>query len=266
MLGDVEYGDLSTTTINNYKTTAKNIPFGIFSTQATIIKKLKSNYENPNTRATYLNMIIMIRRYKSYDIDQLVKYRNRMKVEIKDLRNEKLLISKNELPTMEYLESQLKHLVGIKYIINYLFLTYGFRNGDINLKYVKEVPDEKTENYIYFVNKKLKLSINRYKTGKVYGEKIYVIDNKEFIKQFNKLDLTDGDYLIQNSNNKKYSISNFNDLVLKLSIDQLGEARIFKIIIRDLLEKKNYDGIDKYSISRGTSMSTIMKSYNILKS
>ena len=52
MLGDVEYGDLSTTTINNYKTTAKNIPFGIFSTQATIIKKLKSNYENPNMRAS----------------------------------------------------------------------------------------------------------------------------------------------------------------------------------------------------------------------
>ena len=189
-----------------------------------------------------------------------------MKLEIKDLRNEKLLISKNELPTMEYLESQLKNLVGLKYIINYLFITYGFRNGDINLKFVKELPKDKIENYIYFTNKKLKLSINRYKTNKVYGEKIYVIGDKPFIKEFKKLDLQDGDYLIQNSNNKKYSVSNFNDLVLKLSIDQLGEAKLFKVIVRDLLEKKNYEELDKYSLSRGTSMGTIMKSYNVYNS
>ena len=258
--------NLSEMSIKNYTRTANNLSFGILNAQSTIIKKLKENYENPNTRSSYLNMVIMLRKYKDKDIDKLIKYRNEMKNEIEKLRKEKLEVSKEVLPTLEHLDTNLEHLEGLKYLINYLFINYGFRNKDINLKYVNEIPEEKTENYIVEINKGIKLSINDYKTGKQYGEKVFFIRNPKFMKEFRKRQLKEGDYLIGKPQGGKYSISNFNDIVLKYSIDQLGETNIFKILMKDLIDKKNYKRIEELSISRGTSMDTLIRSYNVYNS
>ena len=255
--------NLSDISIKNYTRTANNLPFGILNGQQTLIKKLKENYENPNTRATYLNMVIMLRKYKDKDVDKLIKYRNDMKKEIETLRKEKLKDSKDELPTIEHLNKNLEHLEGLKYIINYLFINYGFRNKDINLKYVDELPEDKPENYMVEVNKGVKLSINDYKTDKQYGEKVFFIRDSKFMKELRKLKLKDGDYLISSPSGKKYSISNFNDIILKYSIDQLGETNIFKILMKDLIDKKDYKRIEELSVSRGTSLQTLIRSYNV---
>ena len=255
--------NLSETTIKNYTRTANNISFGILNGQPTIIKKLKENYENPNSRATFLNMIIMLRNYKDKDVDKLIIYRNQMKKEIEKLRKENLTELDKELPNYEYLENQLKNLEGIKYIINYLFLNFGFRNKDINLKYVEELPEELTENYITQVDKGYKLSINDYKTSKNYGEKVFFIRDKKFVKEMNKRDIKDGGYLIGNPKGGKYSSSNFNDIILKYTIDQLGESNLFKILIKHLVDKKDFKRIDELSVSRGTSLETLIRNYNI---
>ena len=255
--------NLSDISIKNYTRTANNLPFGILNGQQTLIKKLKENYENPNTRATYLNMVIMLRKYKDKDVDKLIKYRNDMKKEIETLRKEKLKDSKDELPTIEHLNKNLEHLEGLKYIINYLFINYGFRNKDINLKYVDNLPEDKPENYMVEVNKGVKLSINDYKTDKQYGEKVFFIRDSKFMKELRKLKLKDGDYLISSPSGKKYSISNFNDIILKYSIDQLGETNIFKILMKDLIDKKDYKKIEELSVSRGTSLQTLIRSYNV---
>ena len=255
--------NLSDISIKNYTRTANNLPFGILNGQQTLIKKLKENYENPNTRATYLNMVIMLRKYKDKDVDKLIKYRNDMKKEIETLRKEKLKDSKDELPTIEHLNKNLEHLEGLKYIINYLFINYGFRNKDINLKYVDNLPEDKPENYMVEVNKGVKLSINDYKTDKQYGEKVFFIRDSKFMKELRKLKLKDGDYLISSPSGKKYSISNFNDIILKYSIDQLGETNIFKILMKDLIDKKDYKRIEELSVSRGTSLQTLIRSYNV---
>jgi len=255
--------NLSDISIKNYTRTANNLPFGILNGQQTIIKKLKENYENPNTRATYLNMVIMLRNYKDKDVDKLIKYRNDMKKEIETLRKEKLKDSKDELPTIEHLNKNLEHLEGLKYIINYLFINYGFRNKDINLKYVDKLPEDKPENYMVEVNKGVKLSINDYKTDKQYGEKVFFIRDSKFMKELRKLQLKDGNYLISSPSGKKYSISNFNDIILKYSIDQLGETNIFKILMKDLIDKKDYKRIEELSVSRGTSLQTLIRSYNV---
>ena len=151
----------------------------------------------------------------------------------------------------------------MKYIINYLFINYGFRNKDINLKYVDKLPEDKPENYMVEVNKGVKLSINDYKTDKQYGEKVFFIRDSKFMKELRKLKLKDGDYLISSPSGKKYSISNFNDIILKYSIDQLGETNIFKILMKDLIDKKDYKRIEELSVSRGTSLQTLIRSYNV---
>ena len=50
---------------------------------------------------------------------------------------------------------------------------------------------------------------------------------------------------------------------MKLSINNLGEAKMFKILIGHLLDKKDFNKIEELVKSRGTSMSTILKSYNV---
>ena len=114
--------NLSPTTIKNYTNTAKNIGFSISLSQPNLIKKIKENYENPNTKSVVLNMIILLRNYKDKETDKLIKYRNELKKDITSNRKTKLKNKDEELPTMEYLEKQLEELEGIKYIINYLFI------------------------------------------------------------------------------------------------------------------------------------------------
>ena len=121
---EVKAKNLSPISIKNYERTAKNLNFGILNGQPTIIKKLKENYENPNTQSSYLNMIILLRRFKDLDVDKLIKLRNTLKTEIEKHRKNNLEKSKDELPSYEYLENQLEHLEGIKYIINYLFINF----------------------------------------------------------------------------------------------------------------------------------------------
>ena len=104
--------------------------------------------------------------------------------------------------------------------------------------------------------------INEYKTNKSFGTKVYFIRDKDFMKKWKKVELKDGDYIL-NNNNSKYSQSRFNEIVKKLSIDNLGETNIFKIVVKDLLEKKDYKKIEELSASRGTSLDTIMRSYNL---
>ena len=257
--------NLSPTTIKNYTNTAKNIGFSISLSQPNLIKKIKENYENPNTKSVVLNMIILLRNTADKDTDKLIKYRNELKKDITSNRKTKLKTNDEQLPTMEYLEKQLEELEGIKYIINYLFINYGFRNKDINFKYVKSIPEEGRENYLSPVRGGLKMVINEYKTDKLYGTKVYFIRDKIFMKKWKRFKILDGDYLLNNKG-EKYSISSFNEIVKKNTIDKIGETNIFKIVIRDLLEKKDFKSIEELSSSRGTSMDTIMRNYNLSNS
>ena len=257
--------NLSPTTIKNYTNTAKNIGFSISLSQPNLIKKIKENYENPNTKSVVLNMIILLRNTADKDTDKLIKYRNELKKDITSNRKTKLKTNDEQLPTMEYLEKQLEELEGIKYIINYLFINYGFRNKDINFKYVKSIPEEGRENYLSPVRGGLKMVINEYKTDKLYGTKVYFIRDKIFMKKWKRFKILDGDYLLNNKG-EKYSISSFNEIVKKNTIDKIGETNIFKIVIRDLLEKKDFKTIEELSSSRGTSMDTIMRNYNLSNS
>lgn len=257
--------NLSETTIKNYTNTAKNIGFSVALSQPNLIKKIKENYENPNTKSVVLNMIILLRGSKDKDTDKLIKYRNELKKEISTNRKTKLKNKDEELPTMEYLENQLENLDGIKYIINYLFINYGFRNRDVNFKYVKEIPEDDRENYLSPVRGGLKMTINEYKTNKLYGTKVYFIRDKDFMKKWKKFKIEDGDYLLNNKG-QKYSVSSFNEIVKKNTIDQIGETNIFKIVIRDLLDKNDFKKIDELSLSRGTSTATIMRNYNLKNS
>ena len=255
---------ISDQTKKTYLQTAKTLPFNITTSQPTIIKKLKELYNNPNTLSLYLNMIILVRRHLNLEHEKLIKLRNDLRDEIIKLRKENMTSTKSELPTYNEINEKLNELVGIRYILNYLLITYGLRNKDINLLYVNKLPSNKEdENYLVQTKNSIKLDINDYKTDNTFGNKSITITDKKFKDELNKLNLKDNTYILPKRDGSKLKVNSFNDKVLSLTIDGLGETKIFKILVKHLLDKKDFNKLEDLVNSRGTSLSTIMKSYNV---
>jgi len=251
-------------TIKTYKNVGANLPFNLLSSQPTIIKKLKELYDNPNTLQLYLNMIILVRRHNEEETDKLIKFRNSLREEIVESRKKNLDDLDDKLPKPDYIREQLNNLNGIRYILNYLMIEHALRNKDINLKFVKSLPANKTENYIMIKGKNAILDINDYKTEEKYGTKEIKISNEKFLNELKKLKLDDGDYLLSMKNGSKINnTSTFNDKILNLTIDKLGQNKLVKIMIKDLLNNKSFDKLEQLSKDRGTSLDILLKSYNL---
>ncbi len=259
-----EDGKVSDGTITTYENIGKNMPINITTAQSTIVKKLKDFTENPNTLGAYLNLIILVRRANDMETDKLITLRNSLSDSIKETRKAKLDKLNDDLPTYEYIKDELSKLSGRRYIINYLFMNHGLRNKDINMIYVKKIPKEGEDNYITQNRGKTKLSIRDYKTEKSHGDKEINIIDKKFNDELKKLNLNDEEHLFTKTNGQPIkSVSTFNEKLLNLSIDKLGQNKLFKIVVKHLLNTRAFDELERMSKDRGTSMEVILKSYNL---
>lgn len=255
--------NLSTQTLKTYENIGNSLPFNILTSQTTIIKKLKDLYDNPNTLALYLNMIILIRRFNDDETDKLIKMRNSLRDAIIKERKDNLTKFDDTLPTLKVINEELDNLTGIQYIINYLIINLGLRNQDMNLRMVKSF-DDVDDNQIKVKGKKVLLNINDYKTEKSFGKKELEINDSKFLNELKNMKLNQDDYLITMKNGDKIkNIVTWNDKLKKLTINQLGQNKLVKIVIRDLLNNKQYDKLEKLSKSRGTSLQVLLTSYNL---
>tara|TARA_R110000764_G_scaffold184517_2_gene270098 strand:- start:771 stop:1643 length:873 start_codon:yes stop_codon:yes gene_type:complete len=255
--------NLSTQTLKTYENIGNSLPFNILTSQTTIIKKLKDLYDNPNTLALYLNMIILIRRFNDDETDKLIKMRNSLRDAIIKERKDNLTKFDDTLPTLKIINEELDNLTGIQYIINYLIVNLGLRNQDMNLRMVKSF-DDVDDNQLKVKGKKVLLNINDYKTEKSFGKKELEINDSKFLNELKNMKLNQDDYLITMKNGDKIkNIVTWNDKLKKLTINQLGQNKLVKIVIRDLLNNKQYDKLEKLSKSRGTSLQVLLTSYNL---
>tara|TARA_R110000803_G_scaffold207409_1_gene275319 strand:+ start:418 stop:1263 length:846 start_codon:yes stop_codon:yes gene_type:complete len=255
---------VSKQTLNTYKNVGDNISFNILTTQKTIIKKLKELYTNPNTIQLYLNLIILVRRHNDKETNQLIAFRNTLKEKIINERKGNMKEMNDTLPTYETIKDKLNNMNGIMYIINYLIFNIGLRNKDINLKFVNTLPDKLEENYIQLKNNKVILTITDYKTDKKYGTKKINIDDTRFINELKDLNLVNEEYIISKKDNSKINnISTWNEKLIKLSIDKLGQ-KLVKINIKKLLDESNFKEIETVGKNRGTSLSVLLTSYNLM--
>jgi len=255
---------VSKQTINTYKTVGENISFNILTTQKTIIKKLKELYTNPNTIQLYLNLIILVRRHNDKETNQLIAFRNTLKEKIINERKGNMKEMNDNLPSYETIKDKLNNMNGIMYIINYLIFNIGLRNKDINLKFLNTLPSEEDENYIQLKNNKVILTITDYKTDKKYGTKKINIDDTRFINELKNLNLVNNEYIISKKDNSKINnISTWNEKIIKLSINKLGQ-KLVKINIKKLLDESNFKEIETVGKNRGTSLSVLLTSYNLM--
>ena len=260
---------LSQGTITTYTNIGKNLDFSIMLSQKTLIQKLKDLYDNPNTLQLYLNMIILIRRYNDEPTEILVKLRNSLRDSIIKIRRENLSELDDKLPSKSYIIEQLNNMSGIRYILNYLIIHHALRNKDMNLLIIENEKDMNDEDQNYMViNKKkkmIKLFINDYKTDTKYGTKEIKITDPDFYKNVVKVfnENENKNLLHLRNGDKIKSVSTLNDKILNLTIDNLGQNKIVKIVIKDLLNNKSFDSLEQLSKDRGTSLDVLLKSYNL---
>ncbi len=267
----LSYNNLSPQTEKNYKRQA--MKFGAVNMEKlsykAIIGLVEKEYpNNPNSRGTMLNIAIITNKNRHDLYDRLVSYRNTLRETINNHRKKKLSEDLETLPSYEYLMEQLEQTNCIKYVVNYLLIHLGFRVGDFKMQYIARkghIPQSNDLNYIYLnpKTKQFTLYINKYKTSSSYGSKVLKISSTRLLNEFKKLNLKDKDFLLAKKDGKMTSDSYLTDTIQQLSIDNLGETRIYKILVKHFIDEKDFESIQQLSSSRGTSIETIMSSYNL---
>jgi hypothetical protein len=234
------------------------------SRQPTIIKFFEKNYPNPNTQSNKLNIMILVRQHHKLKNDKLKKHRDNVFKSIDTLRKQKLKDLGDNVISYEELVDKLNEMPENKwYLLNYMFINFGLRNKDLNVTYVTEEPTDEKTNYVWVHDDKATFFINHYKTSGIYKQKKLTVDDEKFMKILKKMNLKNNDYLFSKPDGSRYPDQSFNTISARHSIDKLGETKIMKIITKHFIDKKDYARLTELQDSRGSSLGTILKSYNL---
>ena len=231
--------------------------------QPTIIKFFKKQYENPNTQSNKLNVMILLRVYHKLKNDKIKEHRDSIFKLIEILRKKNLKELNQNVISYDELVEKLNLMNTKWYLLNYMFVYFGLRNKDTNVIVVDEEPSDKENNYIRLHDDKITYYINHYKTSSSYKQKKLEVTDPKFINIFKSMDIKNNKYLFQTQDNLPYNKSSWNTIAARHSIDKLGETRIMKILIKHFIDEKAYSKLTDIQNSRGSSLGTIMKSYNL---
>ena len=197
----------------------------------TYVKQHVSSFDNPNTRLDMLNLIIVIRNELELSIEKLKEYRKELKQQQKAHQVTKMVDAGDKLMTYDDFVKALQEAYNKqewkKYIVNYLIMTYGVRNKDLNLEIVKTKKEMKEgNNYLLLKKDKVIFIRDDYKTHKTYGKKTHEIHDKLFYEAVKKTGL-----------GKLIAEQQISNGLRKLYINKMGEAKIFKMMIDKYYDK-----------------------------
>lgn len=267
-----EKSHLSYYTLRNYKNIYnKFITYGLPSnitntSQEKIIEVINNLTNNPSIKLLYINIPIIIKKLHKNPVDLLEEYRTELKILSNKFYSDKSIKERNKLPDfndiIKYTNELYDNKSYLKFIINYLLITYAFRNKDLDLfiTYNTKINDI-SKNYLIIYSNYIKIIINNYKTLQSYGVKTFINKNSKFYKAV--LNIRSESYLLTGKNTKLNHTS-LNKAIQLRTYRKLGEAVYFKSLLQHLNNKSNKNKlIEYYSSTRGTSMETINKFYDI---
>lgn len=229
----------------------------------------------PNSKELLTTVSIVIRRQNNASFERLINFRdNTLKKRIHERKLAKNLELKDELPTKDVLEIYMKKLYIEKdytgYVINFLLLNFGVRNMDLHCLITtdKEVTLKSNENskinYLYVTKKYVMYIRNNYKTFATYGRKTNKIERRPFVIACNALLQDHFDVpLLKLDSGEAVSEKSINKVVQRRTYNELGEGKIFKINILDAKKARNIKRIRELAASRGTSIETVFRQYDI---
>ena len=235
-----------------------------------LIKKNKTPQKS--TKAQTLKAVCAYRNFKGLSNTELVKMYadvNRTADADAKKRNEEL---NEKLPSLSEHNKWVEELYDMNdaeklraYVINRLILNCYVRNQDLVADIITKVgqlekqPADK--NYLYINKNQLTYGRRDYKTAKSYGEKVDVPAEKGHrIKMIKALRV-----VLKNSPNgnlipekEMKNLSNY----IQEQTNGLGETKLLKMSLK---EKNNLANAVKIGKSRGTSVSTLQKHYNLVE-
>ena len=212
---------------------------------------------NPTSEWTLINLPLMIRRQHNKSI-AIFEARRLILQPLMEQHNSKLKKDlHNSLPTKDELTTFTQELFNKKkykeFITNWLILTYGVRNKDIDA-FITTATDHKlmndnTINYLIIKETQVEWIINEYKTLMTFGVKNIIIKNKQFM-----------DALKQEHIKSSSGLSTY---IIRQLYNGLSEADYFKVNMNWINTQHNTtELLERFSRTRGTSLANIMTYYD----
>jgi hypothetical protein len=262
--------DVSIQTQKNYKSQylkwfsalGKNIQD---ATQEEILTQVTLFTANPSSEWTYLNVPVMVLKLFNKPINLLDERRNILKQErqchTEAFKKEKAKALPSKKIIVDYTKTLFENKLYFKFVINYLLITYGVRNKDIDLFITDVINKGLTDRNLLYVKKnEIEWIINDYKTQGTYGVKKITIKSKSFLEAIKALPINTWLFGV----NTHIANTSLSRIISRNTYDELTEGDYFKILIRDANKSSNTTKlIQLYSESRGTSIANIMEYYDV---
>lgn len=230
-----------------------------------IITAIKNATNIPvSVKQSLLNICIVIKQVYNLSVEELIKYRSIGKEDILEATLEKNKQLKEELPKIKTLIDYTDELYdkGLwrNYIVNYLLLTFGVRNMDLNLTITKEASEVNNKDN-WLVVRKTSIRYMRYvfKTADTYECKDNEIKSQRFIHAVEEyLGGEEKKYLLLTTKGERIDENNLNKYIIRMTYKQLGQSKYFKILV-----VSNKKDLDQLSVNRGTAKKTIEQNYDL---
>tara|TARA_R110000868_G_scaffold26190_1_gene101198 strand:+ start:150 stop:1190 length:1041 start_codon:yes stop_codon:yes gene_type:complete len=229
------------------------------------VKGKSDKSATPAIKSNLLSLAMTIKKELKLNVDSLKQAIKDTHKEVKSYTAEKNVDLKTALPSLKALTSYTNNLFAEEkwkpYIMNWLMMEMGVRNKDLML----EFGDAKTEinpdkNYLIVNKNSVKYIRGDYKTKDTYGDQKKNITNKKFITAVKNAMETenDGKYLLSLGGNKEIAETSLNKFVSKHTLDNMGQSKIFKVVIDARPKKK-----EALAATRGTALGTVAEHYDI---
>ena len=233
-----------------------------------MVKFLKESDAPANSKNVMLSVVLMIRREREQSVDLLMKFKGNKLAKSMDIekmeKNEELVKTLPSYDTyLVYVNDLYKQKKWRSYIVNYLLITYGVRNLDLNViitrdKFVASKRRESEVNYLYVTKKYVKFIRNHYKTSSSYGRKEDTIYSTKFMYAVNE-------YLNEDFEKPLLDVEeqSVGATVRGMTYNMIGEGGVYKILVEYHKSRGDVNKLKALSISRGHQLDTQMGYYDI---
>jgi len=153
------------------------------ASQKDIIEAVNEIANNPNTKASLLNVGIVFYNLSELDNKTLLNYKKEVTEAIIKHREAKALEKRDTLPSVDELDQRLKKLFNEErwadYIVLWLMINYNTRNADVNVEIVDSIhatKKDKKRNYLVRRKEDFVYIRNNYKTKRTYKQKNIILN------------------------------------------------------------------------------------------
>lgn len=242
------------------------------ATQDEIIEAVNEIANNPNTKASLLNVGIVFSNLSKLDNKKLLNFKKNITEEITKHRINKALEKRDSLPSVDELDARLKKLFNEErwadYIILWLMINYNTRNADVNIEIVDSIhatKKDKKRNYLVRRKEDFVYIRNNYKTKRTYHQKKHYFKSITMTRAcryfINQMPPAMALHVLHRGGEPITDLSITNKI--KTISGGLTESDINKIQVTAIEDVADYKALLIMADRRGSDTDTLINHYNL---